>query len=135
MKRKLIISAVALAATAFAQAQNDYLAGASPADRKAILALIEKADRKNRLDSDPGVVTARETLGYIFYTGADGIKQDCHEASAWFNAAAIPFNKTTNTSSVMGKMFLARIYAEGCPIHQGRSPHTAEQLLTTAETT
>jgi hypothetical protein len=90
--------------------------------------LMDTANTDEDLHVGPEAVLARETLGYAFYTGTSGVRQNCQAAQRWFNVASLPYSPSAPHYSVMARMYLARMAAEGCPLHHDRDPETALTL-------
>ena len=86
------------------------------------LEILEKA-------ADAGNVRAMEMLGYVYFTGKEGVPKDETRALSWFKKAA-------TRNSVLGKLYLARMYDNGWGTKRdvGSAYKYYEQLMIGKET-
>jgi hypothetical protein len=128
-KRRMIAFAASLTfimQTITADAQNPY-AGMTTQQKEATIALEKKArDRYVNGTLVVGSTKAEEALGYQYYYGTNGAKENCDEADTWFSMAS----NGIHGNSVMGSYYVARIDALGCPLHHYRHPDLAKRIWT-----
>ena len=98
------------------------VAGATGSATSKTLEILEKA-------ADAGNVRAMEMLGYVYFTGKEGVPKDETGALSWFKKAA-------TRNSVLGKLYLARMYDNGWGTKRdvGSAYKYYEQLMVGKET-